>query len=613
MKIKNLSVNEQKFRNLYLRKLALGEIQGPPTGYASIDNPWLSKYPEVLLQMPRKKYNKVVDLLKEVWFDSNDILINYYDEEISSGLFFQNVEKTAKALKSLGYKKGDCIPVALESTPEFLYLLLGAELIGVSVRNKLDDIDQIIHCINSTNSKYFLTYDYLSKEDSDLIYQNTNIEKIVTISPVESFKDKNRLNLLRDNVKNTILEKYTKEITDDVRNISWGQFLNYGLCYQGSVYERSDENTELFSAYTSGSTGLPKGLAHSSKSFLGIIQQMALFPSHDKDKKRDTWLLPILPPTLVAVVVAMMCYPLADGKKLILDPYCKVEDLDLEIMHYEPSCCGFGPYFFSYLVYSNRIPEDYDMSYMKLIGFGAEPMIKSFINDTSIFLEKHNCKAPLSSGYGQSEGGSDFTVALGKETLLSGSSGIPLIDTTIAIFEKGTVKELGYQQIGEICKTGPGIMLGYHDKELTSQVLKVHEDGKLWLHTGDYGYMTNEGVLFVLGREVIQLNENQQVFPLPIENKISDLEDIHDAIVVVGDNPEDSKYQVPYLFVVPMDKTTKDKLKVSIQSRLEQILTEEEMPYEVYVIDKKPISKGLKTDKKWLQEQYNLKRKVLKK
>lgn len=606
--IKNLELNEQKLRYLYLRDLALGKIQGPPTGYASIDKPWLKNYPEQLIMLERKKYNKIVDLLQDVWQDANEIMINYYDEEITRKVFFENIDKVAKSLKELGYKKGDFLPISLEDTPEFLYLLLAAEKIGVCIKNKLGDIDGIISTINSTNSKYFFAYDYLNSEDIKLIYDKTNIEKIVTISPYECFSNKNNIQELRKNITREISKRYNGSKSNDKRNISWESFCNIGNNYKGSLYEKSDKNTKLFTAYTSGSTGEPKELYHSSESFLGIIQQMALFPSHEKDKQRDTWLLPILPPTLVAVVVAMMCYPLADGKKLILDPFCNADDLDLEIMYYEPTCCGFGPLFFSYLMASKRIPEDYDMSYIKLIGFGAEPMLKKFINEMSEFLQKHNCKAPFSSGYGNSEGGSDLTVALGKEILLTGSSGIPLIDTTISIFEMGTDKELRYNEIGEICKNGPGIMLGYKDKDLTNKTLKIHNDGKLWLHTGDYGYMTKDGLLFVLGREAIKINNSDKVFASPIENKVLEINEIHDAIVVSGDNFDNEGYQVVNLFLVPNQDVNLDELKNTIYQKLNQVLLPKEMPKRVYFLKEKPISKGLKTDRKRLQEEYELKK-----
>lgn len=606
--IKNLKLNEEKLRDLYLRDLAIGKIQGPPTGYASKDKPWLKNYPEPLLLLERKKYNKIVDLLQDVWKDDNDVLINYYGEEITSKVFFENIDKVAKSLKEAGFQKNDSIPISLEATPEFLYLLLAAEKLGICIKNNLGDINEKINVINSTNSKYFFTYDYLSDKDTKLIYDNTNVENIITISPYESFSNKENINKLRTNITSEISKKYKDSTNSHRRNMTWQDFCTIGKNYKGSLYEVSDKDTKLFSAYTSGSTGVPKELYHSSDSFLGIIQQMALFPSHEKDKKRDTWLLPILPPTLVAVVVAMMCYPLADGKKLILDPFCNANDLDLEIMYYEPTCCGFGPLFFSYLMASERIPDDYDMSYIKLIGFGAEPMLKKFINEMSEFLQKHNCKAPFSSGYGNSEGGSDLTVALGKEILLTGSSGIPLIDTTISIFEMGTDKELRYNEIGEICKSGPGIMLGYKDEDLTNKVLKIHDDGKLWLHTGDYGYITKDGLLFVLGREAIQINSVDKVFASPIENKVLEINEIHDAIVVSGDDFDNEGYQVVNLFLVPNQDVNLDELKNTIYQKLNQVLLPKEMPKRVYFLKEKPISKGLKTDRKRLQEEYKLKK-----
>lgn len=604
MKINNLNLNEQKLRDLYLRGLALGEIQGPPVGYASIDKPWLAHYPEMLFQ-EKKSYSKVVDLLKDVWNHEEDIMLDYYGEEISSKKFFEHVDAVARSLKQLGYQKGDSIPISIESVPEFLYLFFACELIGVSLKNKLGELEEIIDCIKSTNSKYFFTHDYLSEKAVERIYHDTNIKHIIMMNPLESISDKEKVGALRRTTKIDILDHYKEKLSHDNRNITWESFVEFGYDYQGTIYEKTDSNTKLFSAYTSGSTGVPKEVIHTSQSFLGIINQMVLFPSHQKEENRDTWLLPNLPPTLVAVVVAMMCYPLADGKRLLLDPYCKVEDLDLAMMYYEPTCTGFGPLFFDYLLSSKRFPENYDMSYLKLLGFGAEPMQRKFIEQVHEFLLKHNCHVPFSSGYGQSEGGSDFTVALGKDMLLSGSSGIPLIDTTISIFEFGTNKELPYNEIGEICKSGPGIMLGYQDEEMTNKVLKIHEDGRTWLHTGDYGYMTKQGLLFVLGREAIQINDHQKVFPLVIENQILEIDGIQDAVVVSGSNLENDSYQVPYLFVVPESGVDQEELLNKIKIELPQKLKKEEFPNEIYVIDEKPIS-HYKTDRKILQKKYHL-------
>ena len=80
---------------------------------------------------------------------------------------------------------------------------------------------------------------------------------------------------------------------------------------------------------------------------------------------------------------------------------------------------------------------------------------------------------------------------------------------------------------GEICVTGPGMMLGYDNEEATKNALMVHDDGMTWLHTGDTGYMNEDGVVFTLGRGLTKRwNEDplkqSRLVDIQMENLISD-------------------------------------------------------------------------------------------
>lgn len=596
--ITNLNVEEQILRNLYLRKLSLGEIQGPPTGYASIDKPWLSNYPEILFTK-RKKYNKILDKLMDVWVNEDDEIINYYDTNIKVKDFFDKIKSIAKSLDVYGVKENDIIVSSLESVPEFIELLLACEIIGCSIKNYIGNVSDIIDIINrEENTMLYIAPNYLKEIESEKIYKETKIKNIITVDPYYSVVDHSKV---KNHISQVINDKYNGIISYDTRNITWDTFLELGK--NSYDIKPTKKDTRLFSGFTSGSTGKPKEVIHSSKTVMGEIEQMSLFPSHEKEK--DSWLLTILPPTLVAVIISMTCYPLVDGKKLILDPYCKLEDVDLEMMHYEPNCWSCIPIFFDVLLESDRIPENYDMSYFKLFGFGAEQLKIKFINQVQDFLDKHNCKIPFSSGYGQSEGGSGFTVAMGKEMLISGTAGIPLIDTIISIFDPVSGDELGYNQMGEICKLGPGIMMGYNDPELTKETLKVHSDDNTWLHTGDFGFITDRGLLFVLGRTGIKIYPNKIVFPLNIENKIVSISGVKDAIVVSGKDAKNESYELPYLFIIPEKGVNTAKLLTEINQFIDEKLLIEEKPENIYFIDKKPISK-FKTDRKILQKEYHL-------
>ena len=96
---------------------------------------------------------------------------------------------------------------------------------------------------------------------------------------------------------------------------------------------------------------------HSTESVLGMVGQLSMMPCFSG--KLELWLHTVIPPVIVSVVVAAMCYPLADGKVLALNPYCKIEDLDLEMMHYKPNGWALVPQFVNVLLESSRIPDDY--------------------------------------------------------------------------------------------------------------------------------------------------------------------------------------------------------------------------------------------------------------
>ncbi len=566
------------------------------TGYPSIDKPWLAYYPESVLAQ-RKVFTSIYQKLRTVWTNDKEPIINYYDTHITVGDFFQRVEEVAKSLCAIGVKEGDSIATSLESVPKFLELFLACELVGSSVKNFIEPTNDALDLINGCSANIFITHDYISAKDVQRVYTSTHIKNVILISP---FFSATKESGMRENIKAAISSRYT-EVSQDKRNVSWGSFLKLGLSTK--LYKASKEDNILFSAFTSGTSGKPKEVLHTSKSIMGVINQLALFPFHEKGK--DTWLLTILPPSLVAVVVAMMFYPLADGRTLILDPFCRLEDLDLEMMHYEPTSWGLIPLFFNSILDSKRIPESYDMSYAKLFGFGAETVSNKFISEVQDFFDKHNSKASFGSGYGQSEGGSDFTVCWGKEMLAMGSAGIPLIDTTISIFEPGTDNELTYGQIGEVCKTGPGIMVGYSDPDKTKEVLKQHKDGLTWLHTGDFGYMTSDGLLFVLGREGIRVYPDKTVYPLVIENKVLAYPGIKEAVVVAGNDKSNFGYQLPFLFLIFEDKKDEAALLDGLTDYIAKNLLPEEQPNKIFVIDKKPI-RHFKTDKRFLQRKFGL-------
>ena len=103
-KISELSFKERKLRDLELRKLANGEIQGPPIGYASIDKPWLKHFDEkgILREIPScSAYEYLCSCNKDY---SNQVALNYYDKELTYKELFELIDKTVTSFLKKGIK-----------------------------------------------------------------------------------------------------------------------------------------------------------------------------------------------------------------------------------------------------------------------------------------------------------------------------------------------------------------------------------------------------------------------------------------------------------------------------------------------------------------------------
>ena len=109
------------------------------------------------------------------------------------------------------------------------------------------------------------------------------------------------------------------------------------------------------------------------------------------------------------------------------------------------------------------------------------------------WLHSHNAKINISKGYGMTESVAATSYTF-DGTNEPGSIGIPMVGNTFCICKPNTVEELPLGEEGEICVYGPTIMMGYYkNPEETALVLKKHEDGRTWLHTGDAGYISLNG------------------------------------------------------------------------------------------------------------------------
>ena len=201
---------------------------------------------------------------------------------------------------------------------------------------------------------------------------------------------------------------------------------------------------------------------------------------------------------------------------------------------------------------NGRVPDDYDMSHLLAGGAGSEAMNNQQLKRAQAFFNAHGCKFRYTTGYGCSEAGSNVTLPMAPKPLGNGNVGVPMPLSVMSIFKPGTQEELSYYQVGEICKTGPGNMLGYDNPEATAKALQLHDDGNVWLQLGDMGYMDEDGVLYTVNRGSNARYGGGFIDIQTMENLVADREikGIDDEFFVNIPDDEHPGYYLPYLYVV---------------------------------------------------------------
>lgn len=563
------------------------------TGKASIDKPWLNFYPEGLRNLDVPKIT-IESFLKMKNPDENKIAFEYYGNKITWKQLWEEVDIAARALKALGFEEGDRVPSFMVSTPAQYILLLAAERVGVAIICRDDEPEELCYAIRKSRTDTVFAMDYISKEDEELFRETTPMTRMIKVSPFE-YADKSQM---KDYVLKEIESRCAAETETAENDISWQEFMNLGRNFEGEYLAPVDPERAVFGAYTSGSTGISKLVIHSSANVVAIAYQMSIFipPA----EVQEVWWTPILPPALIAVTVSMTIFPLSTGLMVSLDPFCPLEEIDVEFMDRKPNFWALIPLYCDMLMESKRIPEDYDMSHLRTIGAGAEAMNDRKYAEVEAFFHKHNVKAKFSAGYGQSEGCSNFTLPNPMFPLEDGCVGMPMPATVLAVFDKD-LNELNYGESGELCMMGPSMMLhysGWRGEEMTEKTLVEHPDGNTWLHTGDEAYITEQGIVHILGRGDIKCYGDKPLHIMRMETKTVRTPGVQDGFFCVVPDLEHEGYFRPYLFVI-LDGT---KTLEEVSELLKDTLEEHEYPVEIRVITERPYF-HFKTNRKELTAQ----------
>lgn len=592
--INQLSKEEARKRYIYLRKLANGELQGPPVGYPSIDKPWLKYYPEELIsfELPNKT---IYEYAFEANVDNMDnIALEFMGNKIKYKEFFEKIAETEKAFRKIGIKKGDTVSFCTATMPETFYSFYALNKIG-AIANMIDprtNVSSIKSFIEDANSKMIVFIDIAYPKMVSIINE-LNIENIMSLSVADS---------LPTHLK---IAYKTKELVENINKkkqpvnkkiIDWKTFIKNGKNYS-FVSEDLGDKLSLPSGivYTSGTTGVPKGSVMNNKNFLSMVyQNHAANMGWDKN---DIF-LGIMPPFIAYGLVCGFSLPICNGMQIDIIPKFEADKFDEYIIKHRPNHIMGVPAYLDSLTKSEKL-ENRDLSFIKTAIVGGDKLVISSEKRINEFLSSHGSKATVSKGYGMTEMSSNAVYTVNSDSNKVGSVGIPLVENYFKIIDDNG-NEVGYDEIGEVCLGGPTLIDGYLNKpEENKKVFKI-EDGQRWVHTGDNAYMSKDGLVYFQDRlkRIIVRSDGHNVWPSKIEQIIEENPHVKQCCVTGVKDPNVENGEVPTAFIV-LNEGSLDIVEEIIQEINNVSLTklpERDIALEYYVQDELPLTPVGKID-----------------
>jgi len=264
--------------------------------------------------------------------------------------------------------------------------------------------------------------------------------------------------------------------------------------------------------------------------------------------------------------------------------------------------CGV-PAFFEAL---SRYPdmEGKDLSFIECLISGGDILPERLQHRLNKQLQAGGSKATIREAYGQTESVTGCCINPIFHNVI-GSVGVPCPDMESKIVEIGTCSEVPFGTDGELCLTGPNLMLGYYKNiEATQQVLKQHDDGKIWLHTGDIFSKDSEGYLYFrqrMARMIVCAGYN--VYLSQVENTLAQCSIVSSSCAVgIADKVLGNKVGVYVILRAPMDHQEANRI---ITDFCKQHMADYAMPHRIVFLDEFPYTKMGKVDFLKLENMMN--------
>ena len=551
----------------------------------SEDKPWLKYYdrmPESLNYYNGSMYDMVSDAALKY---PNYTALEYFDIKYTFKQLIKRIDEVAVALKKLNIIENECVTICMPNIPEAIFLIYAVNKIGAicNIIHPLSNSDEIKKAIEETNSATLFVTDVTYNKVKDF-----NLKNLVVCEVSHSM---NGIMQMLYNTKNKKNMRYEDNV------IKWTTFIKSGNEVMNTHVSRGQDSPAVI-IYSGGTTGRQKGIILSNLCFNSLVTQCEAVCKEAKAGNSILSALPIFHGFGLCICIHV---PLALGLKCILVPKINTLKINYLIKSKKPNLLPVIPSLLNVIV--NSIPlGKKSFESVKVILSGGDYLSDELKNKVENYFRKCGSIAHIQIGYGLSEA-TAFVTATSEAVKKSNNIGIPNPDNVVKIFEPGTDVELGYEKSGEICVTGPSLMLGYinEDRE-TSKVLKTHYDGKTWLHTGDLGYMDKDGVLHYQSRlKRMIISNGYNIYPIELEEIICKCKYVAQCTVVAVKH-KIKQEAVKAVIVLKKEYVLNSDIEKEIKDYCNKNIAKYAKPYEYEFREALPITKVGKVNYRELEK-----------
>jgi len=552
------------------------------------DYPWFKYYKDIPKRLKYFEYS-IYDYFEiSAKRNLSNVAIVYFGKKITYKTLLKEINNIASSLIENGIKQDDIVTICMANCPEAIVLFYAINKIGAisNIVHPLSAENEIYECILNTESKLVFINDIVFTKIKN-IERNLRLKKVIVV-PLS-----NKMDTLHKIGYNLTKSVNMKDMPNNFQY--YNNFINIGSKEIPSAKRKYSSDAVIL--YSGGSTGKPKGVVLSNLCFNSIPKQY----SYIIDAKPKDSILSYLPIFHGFGLCVSIHTPLTYGMKCILDPKIDVKKINKIIKKHKINFLPVIPSLLNVLI-SDKFVGKKDLSSLKYVVSGGDFLSYDLKVNSEKFLIDHGSNAKIIVGYGLTEVTAAVVASI-EENYRSKSVGVPLSDNKYKVVRNDTHDVCDKYEIGEICLSGPSLMSRYYKNENeTFKTLQIHEDGKVWLHTGDLGYVGSDDILYFETRKKRMIISNGfNIYPGYIEEVLNKHEYIQSSIVV-GKKDKVKTQIVKAVIVLKEGITNTFEVKKEIKDYLKQNLSKYAIPEIIEYRSELPKTKVGKVDFRALEK-----------